>query len=93
MVTAAALLLLLLPLLLLRVPTQGWRDLGARALVTPLDPACTFVDDPLRALRGVRFAARLGFDLDAAALAAMADKRVRPAAEGHAGGGGVVCVC
>ena len=41
----------------------GRRDLDAGLLRTPSDPARTFTDDPLRMLRGIRFAAELGFDL------------------------------
>lgn len=40
---------------------QGLPDLEARLLRTPLDPAQTFHDDPLRMLRAVRFRHRLGF--------------------------------
>lgn len=39
----------------------GIADLEARILRTPLDPAATFRDDPLRMLRAVRFVWKLGF--------------------------------
>ena len=39
------------------------QDLEAKILRTPADPMLTFADDPLRMLRGVRFAADLGFEL------------------------------
>ncbi|HEV2216587.1 MAG TPA: CCA tRNA nucleotidyltransferase [Candidatus Dormibacteraeota bacterium] len=42
---------------------RGRADLDTKLLRTPLDPAQTFSDDPLRMLRGVRFAAQLGFEL------------------------------
>jgi poly(A) polymerase len=41
----------------------GRADLEARILRTPTDPLHTFADDPLRMLRGVRFASELGFEL------------------------------
>ena len=46
----------------------GVQDLAAGILRTPLDPAVTFSDDPLRMMRAARFAARLGVRLDDAAL-------------------------
>lgn len=54
-----------------RDPFHGLADLEARVLRTPLDPLTTFRDDPLRMLRGVRFAAALGFDLAPDATRAM----------------------
>ena len=56
---------------------QGLPDLEARLLRTPLDPEQTFADDPLRMLRGIRFAAELGFQLDPALLPAMRNLRDR----------------
>jgi len=41
---------------------NGIRDLEDRELKTPLDPMVTLTDDPLRALRAVRFCVTLGFD-------------------------------
>ncbi|MEG1623032.1 MAG: HD domain-containing protein [Alistipes sp.] len=44
-------------------PFGGMDDLEDCILRTPCDPDVTFSDDPLRMMRGVRFAAQLGFDL------------------------------
>jgi tRNA nucleotidyltransferase (CCA-adding enzyme) len=42
---------------------QGCADLDAGIIRTPLDPSITFLDDPLRVLRAVRFASRFNFQL------------------------------
>jgi hypothetical protein len=49
-------------------PGAGFRDLQNRVLRCPLEPRETFVDDPLRLLRGIRFAGQLGFQLDQSVL-------------------------
>lgn len=43
---------------------RGRADLEACTIRTPADPRLTFIDDPLRMLRAVRFAARFGFAID-----------------------------
>eukprot|EP00177_Eucheuma_denticulatum_P007315 GFKZ01013314.1.p1 GENE.GFKZ01013314.1~~GFKZ01013314.1.p1 ORF type:complete len:589 (+),score=80.57 GFKZ01013314.1:166-1767(+) len=40
---------------------KGFDDIRARFIRTPLPPLTTLLDDPLRALRAVRFASRLNF--------------------------------
>ncbi|MCR2824890.1 CCA tRNA nucleotidyltransferase, partial [Microbacterium sp. zg.Y909] len=55
-------------------PTGGVEDLVAGILRTPVDPAVSFGDDPLRMLRAARFSAQLGFDVDPATVAAMAER-------------------
>ena len=42
---------------------DGQADLENQVLRTPLEPMVTLADDPLRALRAVRFAVKLGFEM------------------------------
>ena len=58
-------------------PYRGIADLRAKRLVTPLNPAETFSDDPLRMLRAAYFAAELRFDLEKACVKAMRDQADR----------------
>ncbi|MCS7308657.1 MAG: HD domain-containing protein [Armatimonadota bacterium] len=49
---------------LLDLTGMGLNDLRAGLLRTPVDPTVTFTEDPLRAMRAVRFAAQLDFDIE-----------------------------
>src|SRR5690606_11760904 len=44
---------------------------------TPLDPAITFSDDPLRMMRAVRFASQLNYDIEADTFQALTDQAAR----------------
>ncbi|KAI1089094.1 hypothetical protein F5B19DRAFT_485481 [Rostrohypoxylon terebratum] len=56
--------------------TTGLDDMKAKLIKTPLEPFQTFMDDPLRVLRLVRFASRLEFTIDPASEKVMGDPRV-----------------
>ncbi|KAI0442128.1 hypothetical protein F4803DRAFT_562568 [Xylaria telfairii] len=56
--------------------TSGLTDMKSKLIRTPLEPFQTFMDDPLRVLRLVRFASRLGFTIDSAAEEVMGDAKV-----------------
>lgn len=58
---------------------QGIDDLRNGILRTPLDPRVTFLDDPLRVLRAVRFASRFELALDPELRAAIELAEVKEA--------------
>ncbi|KAJ4460068.1 putative CCA tRNA nucleotidyltransferase [Paratrimastix pyriformis] len=58
---------------------MGLADLRAGLIRTPLPPMQTLLDDPLRALRAIRFAARFGFPMAEELRAALCDSRVKDA--------------
>ena len=50
---------------------RGLEDMDRHLIRTPLEPYQTFKDDPLRVLRLIRFASRLGYNIDKEVEAAM----------------------
>ena len=52
-------------------PFNGLQDLIAGVIRTPGAPEVSFGDDPLRMMRGARFASQLGFEIEPATFAAM----------------------
>jgi poly(A) polymerase len=58
-------------------PFDGMSDLKNKILRTPLEPGITFSDDPLRMMRGIRFASQLDFTLTREAFDAIAKNKER----------------
>lgn len=52
-------------------PFDGLGDIDKQCIRTPLAPDATFSDDPLRMMRGIRFAAQLGYRIEAATFEAI----------------------
>jgi len=52
-------------------------DVKRKIIRTPCDADITFSDDPLRMMRGIRFAAQLGFSIDEETLKAVARNKER----------------
>ncbi len=67
---------------------QGFKDLHDGIMRTPLDPMITFVDDPLRVMRAVRFGGRYAFPLHPDIVAAIQDPGIRVSHQLYA----VLCV-
>ncbi|XP_073013457.1 tRNA nucleotidyltransferase cca2 [Typha latifolia] len=58
---------------------RGMQDLKSGLIVTPLPPKATFLDDPLRVLRAIRFGARFDFELAEELKEAGSDEEVKAA--------------
>ncbi|TND09766.1 MAG: polynucleotide adenylyltransferase [Bacteroidetes bacterium] len=58
-------------------PFGGVSDLHKKIIRTPLDPAVTYSDDPLRMMRAVRFASQLHFTIEGNSLKAISENRER----------------
>jgi putative nucleotidyltransferase with HDIG domain len=58
-------------------PFDGIKDIKAKRIKTPLEPGITFSDDPLRMMRGVRFAAQLDFDIESETFFALSTHAAR----------------
>ncbi|KAL8885503.1 MAG: hypothetical protein Q9192_006634 [Flavoplaca navasiana] len=55
---------------------RGFQDMERGVIKTPLSPYQTFKDDPLRVLRAIRFASRLGYSIDVEDERAMSDSGI-----------------
>ena len=58
-------------------PFNGRVDLGKKLIRTPLEPAKTYSDDPLRMMRAIRFATQLDFKIENKSLEAIAENAHR----------------
>ena len=56
---------------------QGFDDMAAKIIRTPLEPVQTFKDDPLRVLRLIRFASRLDYTIEPETEKAMANPEIQ----------------
>jgi putative nucleotidyltransferase with HDIG domain len=58
-------------------PFNGQQDIERKILRTPLEPAQTFSDDPLRMLRTIRFATQLQYTIEEKTLQALSENAPR----------------
>lgn len=62
---------------LLLDPFNGRADLESKTIKTPLNPDITYSDDPLRMMRGIRFASQLDFQIETASFASITKNKDR----------------
>jgi len=58
-------------------PFDGVMDLEKKLIRTPLEPAITYSDDPLRMMRAIRFATQLDFTIQSSSLVAITENKER----------------
>ena len=58
---------------------NGLKDMELKIIRTPLEPFQTFKDDPLRVLRCIRFASKLGYRIDPRAVESMSNSDIKNA--------------